>query len=1802
MADDNKVAAWANLNASSGVSSDTAAQALRVGPQANLPPAVAMQTPELADSWARQNEQQGAIDSSPHVANWAATGSPAAVAATKDNFSGLAKVGDMLSNFAPGSFGDLAKSIGTDTWKTLQQSLQRSPLGIVQQGAKAGGEAFNLYADTAAALLGYAKSPEGSYRAKMTPQERFQSDKDLASMFLMPNLPIPGLGEAGEAKSAAGFASPTAPLAEPPMPGGDGRYPVSPEGFVTDPAGNPVHFGNQRAAGEWYTKQAYPTGTDQIFETANAPGDTGTFHVRETGFTAPPVEDVPDVGVHPGVDAARRVVADADAEAVTQLQNTIADEGLAEKSKEATQEFLEQQTQGKTVSIDATALHEAMSTDPKFGQDVLGLFEDQAEFDGFLDAVHSGDDHQMPLSQYLANTAGQPWAEKVNAITNFREGGVSQAQAKDVTAATNPGPTLPAFNVDNHPDLDPYEKEVLQTHAAAFTQAANSVAKELYLNSLFEDGKAVGLTKSEFEAYSNRIQNAHQAIYDKLVEKARVAIKRQRTEEWQNAYSQNFHGALTDIMRRPDIRAAYALKYGTEEAAAKNVLKNPDGTPVTFYHGTNYPNITKWEVPKFSSHHGISFAEHGPFAGNWALGKGIIAGAEKYPTTYITHIMSSPDKIGDFRKPADVEKAVKWYMKNRPSKFISEYSTESSVRASLKSGAWPMWEYGPFIKAMGWDGVRMHESANSPMEYLPNIFILDGDKVLFKFKDSGGITQKIALSPDTKLQYDGSLLADLPKGIFEKGGKSADEVAEQFGYFNGRDMLEDIAKLNKDAKASGQSIKNYIMSQANDLAFKNAENQLGWKLDPESILNAALDNVDMPTALDVLADELKKLSNSIALPFDRATVEAVAAERFDQLTTKAARNIKQLQNYVYRGGIKTERALIKGDYPKAFLAKQNQFMHMVMLQEAFKFEKFFDKASAKMDHWAKGKFSATIEPELRAVIEQGLSDLNYSLGRNKVELQRYLAQSSIPDLDAGVNFANSAAGMMLTRERVSPEVISQAMRGGVNGTLVPLMSVDDFHDYFDMLNGLHKLGTELGQLISSGKTMKLNDLAVGVQVNANEIGRKFTPQQLYDMRGSKFGEYRNSVKTLLVMNLRPEVYLHWIDGNKNGLLMNAAVEPLMEGKYQETDLVDQWSKAMKAADTSGKMFRSMKEEIVAPDHMTIQTQSGPVVPIKTRGQLRVALLHLGSVSARMKMLRGFGWGDEAEKWMLETSTPQDWEFVNSFWEQNEKLFDLSDKMWMRVRGYGLKKDVLREVVTPHGTFPGGYVHMRYNATLANEMALDNPQQVVPSAPADLLGTHPITKLPSASYRMQRTSYVGPVDLNPNTLMAAVSEVIHDISFREALGQAQKVLNHPLVAEALESVLGPEYKNQINPWLMYIAEERVLYDASTDAAARIIQGISNNMAFAYTAMNLHSVLTHSGIGAMHMATELGGRADIFAAAANDLIGTGPKAQAWRDFVSENSSEVRQLHWNVDSNIHDIMTTTLGKDSAEVAYKKFAMGLFTLSKVMEANVTWLAKYRIAMGEVGSHDEAVRVANKAVRDTQGAGSSVDLSPVLRRGHGWAGALGRWITGTLMGFRNTAPNRIFTAKRLLGLAGKLAADGDAAGAAKASGQAMGMLAGFILFAAGYKALSDTFLVGHRDKDKRGKDKSAIDTFEEEFMWGLAEQTAGSMSGGSLIVDSAHYQQSGGTGDMASDYVNSIIKSADISSPHWLFNALTALGEITGKLPISIAHVAEAAYDQFNPRLADKERNTTAAAQRVILGRTPAYTPKRNFGGSRRR
>lgn len=1351
-----------------GVTPAAGVDALRNGPVIGVPPAVAMKDPNTA-SQAQSAVNTAVLAGSPRTAQWVANTDPAHVAAVGPDLPAMAKTGDLLSTLFPQggmtSFHDIATAFGSD-WQNIQTQVQKHPgiaagLGIWAPILAAG----QLTATPLAAVqepvarglaqygqIGYSTPllPWEAPKLLLTPEARLQNARNVLNSldFLAGGL----IGGTGGAEARLGDL-PEPALGGPPHIGPNG--PVhTPEGFVADAEGSQVVFPNVRAAGKFSAQ--YGTADNAAYSYVD--NGNGSFSLQQRPIS-PPVDGVPNPGVHPGVDSARAFVAEADEGAVASAQEDIAKNPVFTRSLQTMEAFLGQQVQG-TVSVDPEKLAELAQQGhepfPELRSEIQRALED-------------GTDVEVPTAHYLTATAGQTFAQDLNAATTFREGSVSTAEAKE---GTTPIPTVtPPPTVSAPLDLTPAEQTRYTTIAEQSRAALEEVVRAQYLSPL-GDAKALGLPSGMYDTYSNRIEEAVQNAVDKLHDRAYAQVLRERKPDWQAAVQLHSEEALKELHAQPNIDALRALK--------------------------------------------------------------------------------------DLKIDRDI--------------------------ASLHP------------------------------EY-----------------------------------------ADLPASILKRGGIQPDEAADLTGHSSGESLLHDIATLNRAVRDSGaKNLGEYLKARAKAIGETRARDELGHDVSPESLHAAASELINAPEVTDFLTDELRQFAEAHDLPFQVGDLKAIAQSNFAARTVKFALNIRQYEKFIGRAWGKIEKALAKGDYPRAFVWRQKQILLSKELAEAHTFTKPFARDQVRFNRWAKKDLIKGVAPDWSAQLLGALKVANYPVRRAEGELLSDLGGVSLE------KFLTTKA-----QSGVDLQYVPMPTRVVDGQSVVPTvrdMTVDEYRGVSDMLNSMAHQGRREQTVAKEDARIEL-DVATKRAVNQLEA-RGRAPITRQEQEHPNVAQMMDAARRSVdAWATRPEQLRRDLDNNDpNGVFNEIVTLPLQARKAYRDEGMKWVSKHTRDLQAKvGKVFpKWLKLKIDEPGFVDANGDRF----FARKSDVVGAALHWANADNRAKLIAGLGKGvteDAVSALLQRHMTPEAQTYVHGL--QDMFAHFKSDMFAMYKRINGISPPDVGDHYYPITRDP------RYLPTdYKNEMEFAGDGNYFRATPSN-------------PHAKARTNAAHPLSLNLDLASRRIFQVVHDIAFREVLMDANKFLGSRNVQAAVSRHYGPEYAKGLTSWLQDIAADLSFNARDSQAVKDFLDWTNEGAIIDMIGYSLHTIALHAPTALVQSMQTVGVKP--FLSALTDMLA---KPHLWGEVWGE-SAEIRNRIMNSSEGARDAFLHMYGKQGWANALQMYSMYGVAMSDQFSAMPTYLAAKRIFLADPRTAGNAVALAEQQVRQAHGSAGVTEAPAALRSGQSVAG-----------------------------------------------------------------------------------------------------------------------------------------------------------------------------------------------------------------------
>lgn len=385
-----------------------------------------------------------------------------------------------------------------------------------------------------------------------------------------------------------------------------------------------------------------------------------------------------------------------------------------------------------------------------------------------------------------------------------------------------------------------------------------------------------------------------------------------------------------------------------------------------------------------------------------------------------------------------------------------------------------------------------------------------------------------------------------------------------------------------------------------------------------------------------------------------------------------------------------------------------------------------------------------------------------------------------------------------------------------------------------------------------------------------------------------------------------------------------------------------------------------------------------------RSKVIAMALNIGNAGNFQRLADGYRINPGAiEGYLNDTLTASEWQFVQSVWDTIDTLWPMIEQLERRVNGVAPEKIGPRAFDTPHGPMRGGYYPAIYDTTR------DYRAEERGGKESDLLGTNYTRATTRARATKERAEKVkAPILLDLGVINRHLGEVIHDVTHREAVIQANRFLTSERVSRAVDAALGPEIRKQFRPWVKFVANSWAMERAGNEGFGKWLGKLRANV-----------TVVGMGLRATTMLTQIAGYSNSV-----EVVGAGSMAKAIARFAAspietsrfalERSGELRARMDTLDRDIRNqiaAMATVnpVGKLARQALDAKRFMfhGIGYMDRVVSVP-TWMAAYSNAIAGGATEADAIYAGDKAVRQSQGAGSPKDMAAIVRGTGKWGEA----------------------------------------------------------------------------------------------------------------------------------------------------------------------------------------------------------------------
>lgn len=402
----------------------------------------------------------------------------------------------------------------------------------------------------------------------------------------------------------------------------------------------------------------------------------------------------------------------------------------------------------------------------------------------------------------------------------------------------------------------------------------------------------------------------------------------------------------------------------------------------------------------------------------------------------------------------------------------------------------------------------------------------------------------------------------------------------------------------------------------------------------------------------------------------------------------------------------------------------------------------------------------------------------------------------------------------------------------------------------------------------------------------------------------------------------------------------------------------------------------------------------------TKEQLLAMALNFGTKSNRERLIETLWLSDTLntdEKTILDmldkNLTDKDWDFVESVWEHLNSYWGERNKVQNDLYGTPLGKVQGEDFTLKSGrVIHGAYYRIKYDPLSSTKTSNFSTTDI---AKMDMQNISSFSLGMGSTKQRAGASGGQKLRLDLDVYVEAVNEAMQHIAMREATVDVYKLLNRKEVVAAIENTAGPETLSLLQGWAKDCWHSSIKdmseWDSTLGRARR---------RFNFTTMGFRFSTALLNIGNITGMMERMGAANALKAV-GDFYFHGNIVEQ-RRFIQTKSTMMRDRGATIDRDMYMQDRLPVGKNESEfrskIEHGKYgvdtlnskAYWLIQATDEMFSLPEWLFTYKRAMaameieGKLNRDEmdaEAVRLADKAVRETFGSNETKDQSSFIRK-----------------------------------------------------------------------------------------------------------------------------------------------------------------------------------------------------------------------------
>lgn len=380
-----------------------------------------------------------------------------------------------------------------------------------------------------------------------------------------------------------------------------------------------------------------------------------------------------------------------------------------------------------------------------------------------------------------------------------------------------------------------------------------------------------------------------------------------------------------------------------------------------------------------------------------------------------------------------------------------------------------------------------------------------------------------------------------------------------------------------------------------------------------------------------------------------------------------------------------------------------------------------------------------------------------------------------------------------------------------------------------------------------------------------------------------------------------------------------------------------------------------------------------------------ALLHTGNSSNKRKLLLGRKWAVESEPGMLDTGrwdafvrrmiaegkiTKAHMDFVQGVWDLLEETKAGAQRTHRDVFGRYFDEVTAEPVKTPWGEYRGGYVPAMADARVVQDANLRALAEEDNAAMAYAFPTTP------KGFTKARVEYNRPLTLDLRTLAQHIDKVLLFTHMEMPVRDVQRVLSRR-VGQALGRVEPEAIPAMIQPWLARAARQQVETPVAGSAGLMrfftVMRARAGAAAMFANVSNAAQQITGFALAAVKVRPGL-----MLSAAADYLRAPRDMARTVAELSPYMASRMDNEVAVMNGEINDILLNPSLLEQGQNWTMRHAYFLQSAVDNVMGPIIWTAAYNQAVEAGEAERDAVRLADSAIRETQGSSLPEDISRI--------------------------------------------------------------------------------------------------------------------------------------------------------------------------------------------------------------------------------